>query len=68
MCVGFLPTLKQFLSLAACSPSEHSLQRQNLSIRSLGAGTVDYPCVPGCAVVREPLPGENTLGRTGWGS
>lgn len=28
MCVGFLSTLEQFLSLTARSPSEHSLQRQ----------------------------------------
>lgn len=32
MCVGFLSTLEQFLSLTARSPSEHSLQRQNLSL------------------------------------
>ncbi|XP_023798517.1 histone-lysine N-methyltransferase, H3 lysine-79 specific isoform X4 [Cyanistes caeruleus] len=32
ICVGFLSTLEQFLSLTACSPSELSLQRQNVSL------------------------------------
>lgn len=69
VCVGVVPILDQFFTPTVCSTSENSLCKEKaLSVYiALGLRAADC-CVPGFALVRVLLHGENVLGHTGWGS